>query len=142
MIYVDTSVLAAYYCTEPMSDVVEATLIEARVPIISQLTEVELASAISRKIREESLSREDGNRILNQFQAHIAHHLFRLLPVEYDHYQQAKAWIAQFNTSLRTLDALHLALAATENATLLTGDGKLAQAATFFGVKVRLLSTP
>ncbi|OGR06354.1 MAG: hypothetical protein A2511_10130 [Deltaproteobacteria bacterium RIFOXYD12_FULL_50_9] len=141
MIYIDTSILAAYYCLEPLSDIVEAKLMEVRNPAISLLTEIELASAISRKIREGNLSREAGNRIINQFQAHIAHHLFRLLPIEHEHYQQAKAWIAQFNTPLRTLDALHLALAATENATLLTSDGKLAQAAIFFGVDVSVLST-
>lgn len=140
MIYVDTSVLAAYYCLEPLSEVVEARLLTIRAPAISLLTEVELTSAIAKKIRTGSLSREDGNRILNQFQAHISHRLFHLLPLDHDHYRQAQAWLAQFNSSLRSLDALHLALAAHENATLLTADHTLAQAATFFGVAVTELA--
>lgn len=38
---------------------------------MGSLTEVELASAISRKIRETNLSSEDGHKIFHQFQTHL-----------------------------------------------------------------------
>jgi predicted nucleic acid-binding protein len=69
--YVDTSVLAAYYCPEPLSIMAERTLRRLSSPVISELTLVELTSAISRKIREQTLSREEGARILTQIDAQV-----------------------------------------------------------------------
>jgi hypothetical protein len=136
MRYFDTSVLVAYYCPESISDRVEEIMLQSDQPAISQLTEVELASAVARKIRENSLSRQDGNKILNQFQSHLDRRLFRWIAIEEHHYRTAKNWISQFVTPLRTLDALHLALAAAESLPLVTADRQLAGAAALFGVEV------
>ncbi len=76
MSYLDTSALVPYYCPEPNSEAVEKIIMETRWPAISNLTEVELASAVSRKIREGNLSQADGNRIIRQFQSHIEQNLF------------------------------------------------------------------
>ena len=51
MFYVDTSVIVAYYCTEPLSEKAEDFVTTHARPAISNLTELELFSAISRKIR-------------------------------------------------------------------------------------------
>ncbi|MDH5297918.1 MAG: type II toxin-antitoxin system VapC family toxin [Desulfobulbaceae bacterium] len=139
MFYFDTSVIAAYYCPEQLSDKAEAALTGCASPVISQLTELEMASALSRKIREKTLSTDDGNRILNTFQAHIGRRLYRRVALEHCHYRKALGWIAQFNTPLRALDGLHLALAAAEDIPLVTADHHLAEAARHFGVQVRLL---
>ena len=45
-----------------------------------------------------------------------------------------------FNTPLRTLDALHLAIASLEEFELVTSDQQLVQAATVLGVKIRTLN--
>jgi hypothetical protein len=136
MYYLDTSVLAAYYCPEPLSAKVEKLILKAIRPCLSSLTEVELASAISRKIREKNLSPEDGNKIFNQFQTHLKESLFRLITVEDRHYQTAKNWILQFAVPLKTLDALHLAIAAEGDLTLLTADRQLVISAKYFGIDV------
>ncbi len=141
MYYLDTSVLAPYYCPEPLSEKVEKIVISADRPCISSLTEVELASAISRKIREKNLSPEDGNKIFNQFQTHLKESLFRLISVEDRHYQTAKNWILQFAVPLKTLDALHLAIAAEGDFTLLTADRQLDISAKYFGINVVNLSS-
>ena len=141
MYYLDTSVLAPYYCPEPLSDKVEKIVISADRPCISSLSEVELASAISRKIREKNLSLEDGNKIFNQFQTHLKESLFRLISVEDRHYQTAKNWILQFAVPLKTLDALHLAVAAEGQLTLLTADRQLDISAKYFGINVVNLSS-
>ncbi len=62
MAYIDTSVLVAYYCPEPLSDQVEAILLNTERPAISQLTEVEFISALTRKIRGQMLTTGDGGR--------------------------------------------------------------------------------
>ena len=54
MIYVDTSVLAAYYCPEPQSEKVEDVLMQNHPWTISVLTEVELLSAIAKKVRRKN----------------------------------------------------------------------------------------
>ncbi len=141
MYYLDTSVLAPYYCPEPLSDKVEKIVISVDRPCISSLSEVELASAISRKIREKNLYLEDGNKIFNQFQTHLKESLFRLISVEDRHYQTAKNWILQFAVPLKTLDALHLAVAAGGELTLLTADRQLDISAKYFGINVVNLSS-
>ena len=136
MYYLDTSILAAYYCPEPLSEKAEKIIMGATLPCISSLTEIELASAISRKIREKNLSPEDGNRIFNQFQTHLKETLFRLISVENRHYQTAKNWILRFAAPLKTLDAIHLAIAAESNLTLLTADRRQVVSAKYFGIKI------
>jgi predicted nucleic acid-binding protein len=140
MFYLDTSVLAAYYCPEPLSEKVEKLIISADRPCISSLSEVELASAISRKIRENNLLPEDGNKIFNQFQTHLKESFFRLIPVDDRHYQSAKNWILQFAVSLKTLDALHLAISAKDDITLLTSDRQLYTSAKYFGIDAVIVS--
>lgn len=140
MYYLDTSALAAYYCPEPLSDKAEERILSDEMPAISWLTRLELVSAVSRKVRE-GMAREDGQRIIRQFEQHLfKENLYRLLEIEQHHYTMAAGWIAQCGTALRTLDGLHLAASCTAHLTLLTADVKLAQAAQFFGIDVQLLS--
>ena len=139
MTYLDTSVLAAYYCPEAASDRAEAVILKAKEPLISQLVEVELQSAVARKIREKSLSKADGIEILTRFRLHLDSQCFRRAPIEPKHYDIAGTWIARFDSSLRTLDALHLAICFDADATLLTADAALAKAARHFRVNVQLI---
>ena len=141
MYYVDTSVLAAYYCPEPLSDKAEEFILASGKPAISALTRLELFSAISRKVRE-GLTPEDGNRIIRQFEYHLVEQkMYKQLNVDEHHYTMATHWIAQFNTSLRSLDGLHMAVSAAAQLNLLTADVKLAEAARFFGLQVTLIQT-
>ena len=140
MYYVDTSVLAAYYCPEPLSEKAEEIIIASGRPAISILTRIELFSAISRKVRE-GMAPEDGNKIIRQFEYHlIEQKLYRQLALDEHHYTMAANWIAQFNTPLRSLDGLHLAVSSAAQLNLLTADIKLAECARFFGLDVTLLT--
>jgi len=140
--YVDTSILAAYYCPEPISALAERTLRSLTNPIVSDLTLVELTSAVSRKIREKTLSREEGARILTQFETHMEEGYYRVLPVRTRDYRVARTWLAQLQGTLRTLDALHLAVAESAGASTLTADKRLATEAQALGLPVKLLATP
>ena len=55
------------------------------------------------------------------------------------HYHLAREWISRFTTPLRTLDALHLAVASQNNIRLVTADTALAASAQFLGVDILLL---
>lgn len=67
MVYLDTSVLAAYYCPEAMSAKAEKAIRRSALPAISLLVEVEFYSAVARKMREGALSEDDATRIVTRF---------------------------------------------------------------------------
>ena len=136
MHYLDTSVLAAYYIPEPKSPEVNRILSSLAIAAISSLTEVELVSAISRRVRMKELSKKDGQRVLSKFAAHMEDRLYRLLPLTERDYTRARKWLSQFTTTLRTLDALHLAVVVSNQLTLITADLPFATAARKLGVNV------
>ncbi len=141
MAYLDTSLLAAYYCPEPLSEQVEELILQDPDPVISQLSEVELFSAVARKIREGNLLAGDGEKIVRLYRHHVESlNLYRTLTVEPEHFRQAGSWICRFNLSLRTLDALHLAVSVSEGLALFTADRKLAVAAEKLGLDVVCVS--
>jgi len=140
MFYIDTSVIVAYYYPEPLSEKAEAFLMAHLRPAISTLTEVEMFSALSRKIREGQLSRKDAARIVAKFLSHVDGHFYTHLLVEPHHYRLARDWIGLFNTNLKTLDALHLAIAHGEGLTFVTADRGLAESAKVLDLDVVMLT--
>lgn len=127
MIYLDTSIVVPAYCTEPLSDRVDELLRQGSDLAISNLTEVEFYSALSRKVRQRELTLDEAQQISIDFQTDLNAGIYRKLVVEAIHYQLAQAWISQFNTVLRTLDALHLAVASRYEIPVVTADIGLAQ---------------
>ena len=140
MVYLDTSVLAAYYCPEAASAKAEKAILRSSRPAISALVEVEFYSAVARKIREGTLSTADATLIVTQFGVHVETGCYERLPIEAMHYEMARDWIGRFLTPLRTLDALHLAVCFVADAELLTADANLAKAAHHFCVPTELLT--
>ena len=138
-LYVDTSVLAAYYCPEPASKKAQTLLASHPGPAISWLTGVELLSALSRKVRERTLGRHDAARIVKTFRDHIADGYYSVLPLENIDYETAQERIGRFDNTLRTLDALHLAVATRCGGRLATADRAMAAAAEESGVKAILV---
>lgn len=139
MIYLDTSVIAPFYWSEALSDIVEELLRRENERGLSQLVEVELFSALSRRVRMREISQEEARAIANRFQTHLDNDFYLRIPIESVHYQLARDWIGQFNTSLRTLDALHLACASYNNIRLVTADDALAASAEALEIEVQLL---
>jgi len=139
MFYIDTSVIVAYYYPEPLSEKAEAFLMTHASPAISTLTEVEMFSALSRKIREGGLSRKDAGLIVAKFLNHVDGHYYTHLLLEPHHYRLARDWIGLFQTNLKTLDALHLAIAHAEGLTFVTADPGLAESAKALALDVMVL---
>lgn len=140
MIYLDTSVLAPLYWAEALSDAIEDLLShEESKPAVSQLVEVELVSALSRRVRIKEISQEQAKAIVQQFQIDLDADLYVRLTLEAIHYQMARDWMSQFDTVLRTLDALHLAVAASNKILLVTADEGLAKSAVALGIEIQIL---
>ena len=69
MIYLDTSVVVAYYCPEDISDRAESIIRGKRPLFISDLTEVEFASALSRNVRIRGITPKEPAAVRNHFAA-------------------------------------------------------------------------
>ncbi len=139
MIYLDTSVVAPFYWTEALSDQVEALLRQEVELGISKLVEVELCSVLSRRVRMREIERDEAQAIANRFQTDLNSGFYSQLILEPIHYEMARNWIRRFDTPLRTLDALHLAIASAHNIPLVTADEGLAVSADVLGVEVQVL---
>lgn len=143
MLYLDTSAVLPYYRQEQASERVQHMLLAQNQPaLISQLTEVEVASALARWVRMGELSEPQANRIESAFHDDVTHGRFLLCPVEGMHYRRARTWIGARKTSLRTLDALHIACAEHHQARLVSEDDALVQAAHFFGIDAGYAGIP
>jgi len=138
MLYFDTSALLPYYRQEQASERVQALLLaQSQSVLISHLTEVEVASALARWVRTGELDDIGANRIESVFCEDVRLGRFVRCPIEAVHYHRAIHWIGTRKTSLRTLDALHLACAEHQQACLITEDDALLSAALFFGLDAK-----
>ncbi len=136
--YLDTSVLGALYIPESLS-AAAAAAVGAAPPAISALTEVEFASVVARRLRERTISAADGALVLRTFDAHIADRRYRRLPVVAETFVEAGRLLRSGAAPMSTLDALHLAIAASIREPLCTADRQLARAAARLGAKVHLI---
>ena len=127
--YIHTSVLGAYYCPEPLSAAAEASIRQIRYPVISLLSEVEFCSLFSRKRRLKELTERQMGAVLDLFGTHVAEGFYRRVALTTEHFLNARRLIASAQSSLCTLDGLHLAAALAENLPLLTADKVLAKEA-------------
>ena len=139
MAYIDTSVLVAYYWPEALSRAAQVEIRRTAGPSISPLSELEFVSALALKIRTREMNMESARRILSTFRQHRADGVYRIVSIEAREYAIAHEWIAAFRTSLRALDALHLAASFSSNLTLITADKTLAESAKQLGVKHKLI---
>lgn len=135
-VYIDTSILGAYYCPEPFSMQCEAYLRKVEAPVISLLTEVEFFSLVTKKRRIGDFGTSKARKILMEFQSHMKSGFFRIVSPSFDHFMTARQMIGSMQTSLRTLDAIHLSIAKSEKIGMVTADGILFESARRFKLKV------
>jgi uncharacterized protein len=137
--YIDTSVLGAYYCREALNTAVDSALGRVEGPVISALSEVEFCSLVAKKQRLRELNKAQVRGILDLFGNHIAEGFYRRVAMTHDHFSMARQLITSGRVALKTLDALHLAVALNEAVPLLTADRQLATAAKRHRCKVTLI---
>ena len=139
-LYFDTSALLPYYREEPLSGAVQSLLQAStgRV-VISDLVEVEIASALARWVRTKEFSEADALLLQHATMEDMESGCFEKIPLSPRHFRQARDWLLARKTALRTLDALHLACAMERSAELVTGDRLLAKGAGVLGIPCRML---
>jgi uncharacterized protein len=142
--YLDTSALAKWYINEPLSATVEA-FIQAHAPLdISSLTVTEMRCLLARRRRNDNFEATLEHRIFATFQQDIKQGHLRLHMFEDDHLKTATTLISRLpEIPLRTLDALHLAIAVEIGATtVVTSDTIMSKAATALDLEAILFTVP
>ena len=140
MRYVDTSVLLAYLMPESGSQAAEVFMMSAGEPLaVSSWTEVELLSALGVKLRSRQLTEGAARAVLDAYSRLVSPQL-RHLAVDDADPRQTLMLLDGWRTALRAGDALHLAIAQANGATLYTLDRALAAAGSALGVPVVLVA--
>jgi hypothetical protein len=136
--YLDTSALAKWYLNEAGSAAFVAYVQGLDLALISNLTRIEMRSLLARRRRMGEIDETLEHLIYASFLDDIATGALSLRPVEDDRYDEAAILIGRYpEQPLRTLDALHLAVARTAQVdTLATADRVMADTARAMGLVV------
>ncbi|MCD6415195.1 MAG: PIN domain-containing protein [Planctomycetes bacterium] len=100
----------------------------------------EFCSALAIKTGAGQIEVRSARRLLSLFRLRLEQSRYRIVAVGREEYVLACHWLAQFSTPLRTVDALHLAVAFPSGLRLLTADEGPARSARHFGVEHELIS--
>jgi len=136
-VYVDTSALVKFYYPEEGSDRVEAVLLKADRVYISDLTMVEVASALIQKVRTGDLNKRAEMVIWTAFLDDMHTGTVEMVHLTERHHLKAVDIIREFGGKhgIKTLDAIHLAIAhGMQDASFLCSDKTLVRIATAMGI--------
>jgi predicted nucleic acid-binding protein len=135
-IYVDSSALAKLYVPEAESELLDAFLHGRRGLMISELAITEVLSAVARRKREGELRAKQANEIRDAVLVDADSGAFDRLDLNPEVHREAERLLfATDSLPLRTLDALHIALAFSGRAShILTFDRRMREAATQAGL--------
>lgn len=133
-VYCDTSVVVAYYVPEDHSEQAEQALQAQDQRLVSALVLTEASAALRRKVHDKELSKADAQAALAAFRHDVLIGIFRVIELERRHYDHAATQVWSTKERVRTLDALHLAVAELDGLSVVTADVVMAKAAKELGI--------
>ncbi len=135
-VYFDTSALAKAYWPETGSGDVEDLLSGAQTTFLSDLNRLELRCMLARRSRTGELNSTQIQAAWSQFELDVASEYFDLTPMPQSSWSIARELIDRVAPiALRTLDALHIAIAASlPLVTFVTADRAQRDAARLLGI--------
>lgn len=141
-VYLDTSVLVSIYYPEPITAKARKFLSDKKGLSTSSFSIVEFSSAINRKILMNELSKQNGLKIVNRFQNDIEEDYYKVYSFSPDDLTGANNFIIDNlgGVSLRTVDALHIAIALRKKCDLfVTADRTQAKSSKKLGLETKLI---
>jgi predicted nucleic acid-binding protein len=134
-VYLDASVLVPLFAIDDLSARADAVLRNlASNVVVSDFAAVEFASAIARRVRMKYLTPNEGRTSFSNFDiwmARIAQAALTGTDVA-----SAATFLRRLDLTLRTQDAVHIAIALRLDCELLTFDKQMARAARVLGMPV------
>ena len=136
--YLDTSALAKWYLNEPLSERFESFIREQSSAAISRLTVVEFRCLLARRRRTREITKSIESRVYASFEEDVRAGSLQVYPVADEHVIAALKLITRLGRyPLRTLDALHLAIAQSIHCQLLaTAERTMADTGKAIGLSV------
>lgn len=138
-ILVDTSALVKFYYPEPDSDKIEALLLRTERIYITNLTIVEMASALSKKVRMGDITKEQETVLWNTFLDDLQAGQMEVVALNERDYLKAADLIRELGGKygIKTLDSLQLSAAhSLHHAEFLCSDKTLVKTAVKIGIKI------
>ncbi|MDP3768064.1 MAG: type II toxin-antitoxin system VapC family toxin [Dehalococcoidia bacterium] len=135
-VYCDTSALLRLYLPEPGSDEFNR-MVEGREDLlVSDLAVTEVASALSRRLRQGAATPEVARRVQHAIVGRLDDGVYQRVELTRDVHRRAEHFLLSLTASpLRAADALHLALATSARAASLASfDARLGAAARAVGL--------
>ena len=135
-VYLDASVLVALIMVDALTDRAEA-FFRANTPvlIVSDFAAAEFASAVARRVRAGDITSDEAHRGFSAFDMWTSRATQREETMTAD-VRAAGAFLRRLDLSLRTADALNIAIAQRIRAALATFDQKMAASARVLGIPV------
>lgn len=135
-LYLDTSVFVALLTDDLFTQQADRYLRSTASPVsVSDLGAVEYASVLARRVRTGAITINHARTSFATFDAWSLRAV-RRIEVEAGDVAAADAWLRGLDPPLRTLDALHIAIAQRLDATLVTFDQRMAAGARALGTPV------
>jgi predicted nucleic acid-binding protein len=134
-VYIDASVVVALF-TMDSSSAKASTFLRTRAPVIviSDFVAAEFASAIAGRVRMKTLTIEQARTALSNFDVWSGTLSSRIETLSID-IRTAETFLRRLASTLRTPDAIHIAIAQRTDAELATFDAKMARSARMLGMK-------
>ena len=128
-VYLDASVLVALFTVDPLTRRADAVLRrDQNVLIVSDFAAAEFAAAIARRVRMKQIAGDDARNVFVTFDTWTARQTGRVQTTAADVAATA-AVLRRLDLTLRTADALNLAIAQRIGADLFTFDEQMAASA-------------
>lgn len=134
-LYLDTSVLVPLFVSEVHTQAARALVVEGSEVVVSDLTAVEFASALSRLVRMSLLDREAAQAGFANLDIWIAKVASRVV-VEAGDVRSSEAMLRSLDVPLTAPDVIHIAIATRVHAELATLDTRMADTARKLGARV------
>lgn len=136
--YLDTSALAKWYLNEPFSEKFETFIQDQSTAVISRLTVVEFRCLLARRRRAGEITKNVESRVFTAFEEDASAGFLQIHPVADEHLIAALGLITRLSKfPLRTLDALHLAIAqGIHSRQMATADRVMANAGKAMGLEI------
>jgi uncharacterized protein len=132
----DVNVIVALFAIDPLNDKSERALRGLRdTLVVSDLAAAEFSAVISRRVRARDLRSSEAQTAFANFDMWCARHA-EFVEIGTSDVSGATALLRRLDLSLRTPDALHIAIAQRIGSALLTFDRTMANIARAVGVDV------